>query len=375
MESGRTPPMAFVPLTSRLQSASDATASAESTSLLAAWGAVSAAPSAGSTASVLNSQALPPVHTLALPGASGQLTSALTAMAAQRGHDSAFFIVPQHVASASPALAPHAVLQGSAPASSSASSLAGASAASLLQQLLSELQRQNAQQESNAHVQAQLHSQQLQLLVQQQRVNELKQALAASQVAHAQLASRTCASAASPGFSSLGTSLATANGSSPGLAHSISGTTSLGSGNSSSSSGSHGGNSSSGSQSPPNGLTINGQWITRDQLLHIYSLRTKKTSGNSSIDQAAAGRSMVVAGIYSLPPKTIRDIWARKVGAEWTSAEWTDRERHMHACENGIESPLDATDRRAPARGKKRKSRMASVDDDLLEQASRRSRF
>jgi hypothetical protein len=224
-------------------------------------------------------------------------------------------------------------------------------------------------------VQAQLHSQQLQLLVQQQRVNELKQALAASQVAHAQLASRTCASAASPGFSSLGTSLATANGSSPGLAHSISGTTSLGSGNSSSSSGSHGGNSSSGSQSPPNGLTINGQWITPYQLLHIYSLRTKKTSGNSSIDQAAAGRSMVVAGIYSLPPKTIRDIWARKVGAEWTSAEWTDRERHMHACENGIESPLDATDRRAPARGKKRKSRMASVDDDLLEQASRRSRF
>ena len=84
---------------------------------------------------------------------------------------------------------------------------------------------------------------------------------------------------------------------------------------------------------------------------------------------------MVVAGIYSLPPKTIRDIWARKVGAEWTAAEWTDRERHMHARENGIESPLDATDLHAPARATKRKSRTASVEDDLLAQASRRGHF
>ena len=380
--------MASVPFTSRLQSAGDATASGDLTSLLAAWGAVSAAPSAGSTASVPQSS----VHTLALPGASAQQTPALTAMAVHRGHDSALSIVPQHVASASSALAPSSALaQASAPAllvsSSSGSSLAGASAASLLQQLLSELQRPNPQQESNAPVQAQLHSQQLQqLLVQQQRVKELKQALAASQVVHAQLASRTCASAASPGFSSVGTSLTTANGSIPGLARSISDPTSLASGSipglahsisdpTSLASGNYCGKSSSGSQRPPNGLTMNGQWITRDQLLHIYSLRSKKTCGNSSIDQAAAGRSMVVAGIYSLPPKTIRDIWARKVGAEWTAAEWTDRERHMHARENGIESPLDATDLHAPARATKRKSRTASVEDDLLAQASRRGHF
>ena len=77
---------------------------------------------------------------------------------------------------------------------------------------------------------------------------------------------------------------------------------------------------------------IHGEWVSREQLLRIYALRSKQTCGSAVMDQVSAGRSMVVAGIFNLPPKTIRDIWARKVGAEWTCAEWTDRERHLHAC-------------------------------------------
>lgn len=90
--------------------------------------------------------------------------------------------------------------------------------------------------------------------------------------------------------------------------------------------------SSSGSPVPQaNGMMIHGESVSREQLLRIYALRSKQTCGSAPMDQVAAGRSMVVAGIFHLPAKTIRDIWARKIGAEWTCAEWTDRERHLHA--------------------------------------------
>merc|ERR1719198_2332350 len=77
---------------------------------------------------------------------------------------------------------------------------------------------------------------------------------------------------------------------------------------------------------------IHGESVSREQLLRIYALRSKQTCGSAPMDQVAAGRSMVVAGIFHLPAKTIRDIWARKIGAEWTCAGWTERERHLHAC-------------------------------------------
>ena len=124
---------------------------------------------------------------------------------------------------------------------------------------------------------------------------------------------------------------------------------------------------------PANGMTLNGEWISREQFLMIYALRSKQTCSSSAMDQAAAGRSMVVAGIYNVPPKTIRDIWARKIGAEWTSAGWTDRERHLHACE-GAKTPEEeeaqqSTDKkRKPdvyGRGQEKPSKNRKIESDL----------
>ena len=78
------------------------------------------------------------------------------------------------------------------------------------------------------------------------------------------------------------------------------------------------------------GMFIHGEWQSREQLLRIYALRSKQTCGSGPMDQAAAGRSMVVASIFHLPSKTIRGIWARQIGAEWTCSGWTERERHLH---------------------------------------------
>ena len=103
----------------------------------------------------------------------------------------------------------------------------------------------------------------------------------------------------------------------------------------------------------PDGMKIHGEWVSQSQFLRIYSLRSKQTCGSSSLDQAAAGRSMVVASIFNLPPKSVRDIWARKVGAEWTYAGWTERERHIHASHGSKTSGEE--ERNA---GKKRKASM-----------------
>lgn len=115
---------------------------------------------------------------------------------------------------------------------------------------------------------------------------------------------------------------------------------------------------------PPNGMAINGEWVSREQFLSIYALRSKQTCGSGPMDQAAAGRSMVVAGIFHLPPKTIRDIWARKVGAEWTSAGWTERERHLHACEDA-KTPEEEGSKNA---GKKRKASPANLSSSVESQ-------
>ena len=92
------------------------------------------------------------------------------------------------------------------------------------------------------------------------------------------------------------------------------------------------------------GMTIDGEWLSREQLLRIYALRSKQTCGPGEMDQAAAGRSMVVAGIFQLPPTVVRDIWSRKLGAEWTSVGWTERERHLHACEKSKTPPCSTSE-------------------------------
>jgi hypothetical protein len=154
----------------------------------------------------------------------------------------------------------------------------------------------------------QLQAQQEQLRAQQQLVQQLTQALAMSQASHAQ----------SPSIS-------------PVLSHQSSARTSP--------------------LPQANGMFIHSEWVSREQLLRIYALRSKQTCGTGPMDQAAAGRSMVVAGIFHLPPKTIRDIWARKIGAEWTCAGWTERERHLHACD-GSKSPEGDEERHVGSKSK-----------------------
>jgi hypothetical protein len=81
---------------------------------------------------------------------------------------------------------------------------------------------------------------------------------------------------------------------------------------------------------PADGMIIDGERLSREKLLRIYELRSRKTCGPGPLDQASAGRSLVVAEMFDLPPKTIRDIWARKTGAVWTYSGWTEEERHRH---------------------------------------------
>ena len=81
---------------------------------------------------------------------------------------------------------------------------------------------------------------------------------------------------------------------------------------------------------PADGMIIDGERVSREKFLRIYELRSRKTCGSGPLDQASAGRSLVVAEMFDLPPKTIRDIWARKTGAVWTYSGWTEEERHRH---------------------------------------------
>jgi hypothetical protein len=81
---------------------------------------------------------------------------------------------------------------------------------------------------------------------------------------------------------------------------------------------------------PADGMIIDGERLSREKLLRIYELRSRKTCGPGPLDQASAGRSLVVAEMFDLPQKTIRDIWARKTGAVWTYSGWTEEERHRH---------------------------------------------
>jgi hypothetical protein len=220
--------------------------------------------------------------------------------------------------------------------------------ATQLQQLLCHLQaqEQSRQVESAAQQQAQQQAQQLQqqaqqLQAQQQLVQQLAQALVASHASQAQLMRQQ----SPPPRSQRGST-------SPVPGASMSPVQAAGwSAN------------NSARQSPvpmfrqspvpqPSGMTINGERVSAEQFLRIYALRSKQTCSGGPMDQAAAGRSMVVAGIFHLPPKTIRDIWARKIGAEWTNAGWTERERHLHACE-GVKTPEEESRENA---GKKRKA-------------------
>jgi len=81
------------------------------------------------------------------------------------------------------------------------------------------------------------------------------------------------------------------------------------------------------------GLNVNGQWLTKDQVLQVYALRSRQTCGSGSMEQASAGRSAVVADLFHITAQAVRDIWTRKLGAELTKTMWTDHEELLYACD------------------------------------------
>ncbi|EKX51900.1 hypothetical protein GUITHDRAFT_102513 [Guillardia theta CCMP2712] len=73
--------------------------------------------------------------------------------------------------------------------------------------------------------------------------------------------------------------------------------------------------------------------LTDEEIITVYSLRSKATSSGSLTHQAAAGRSAVVAEMFKVSPNLVRDLWARKVYREVTLPYWTEREKVLSACE------------------------------------------
>jgi len=217
-----------------------------------------------------------------------------------------------------------------------------------MQQHAHQAMQQHAQQAQNAQQAQQLQAQQQQIKAQQELVQQLTQALAAAQSSQTQL--RQSLSPV-PGAMHAHC-MSPLPHASPLWPQSNS-------------------NSARGSPVPPaNGMTLNGEWVSRDQFLRIYTLRSKQTCGTSEMDQVAAGRSMVVAGIFHLPPKTIRDIWARTVGAEWTCAGWSDRERHIHMSggreQDNREQQSETKKRKAPGTAKQQSSKASrKMESDM----------
>lgn len=87
---------------------------------------------------------------------------------------------------------------------------------------------------------------------------------------------------------------------------------------------------------------VNGDRVTQRQARDIYALRSKATCACDAMLQQVAGRSTVVATMMSVSPKTVRDIWDRKVFTDWTGALWTDREQFRYAA-NAVDYDLSTS--------------------------------
>jgi hypothetical protein len=66
-------------------------------------------------------------------------------------------------------------------------------------------------------------------------------------------------------------------------------------------------------------LVCNGERIAQEVVMEIYSLRSKSTCACTPKALSAAGRSVVVANMFAVSAKSVRDIWERKVAEHWTS--------------------------------------------------------
>lgn len=72
--------------------------------------------------------------------------------------------------------------------------------------------------------------------------------------------------------------------------------------------------------------------LSKQQAINIYSMRSPDTTSDPAL-QVVAGKSSMVAEMYSVSPKTIRDIWNRKTWTQVTRGMWTEKEAEDYAIE------------------------------------------
>jgi hypothetical protein len=73
--------------------------------------------------------------------------------------------------------------------------------------------------------------------------------------------------------------------------------------------------------------------LTADQARMIYSLRSETTAQTFEL-RSVAGKSSLVAELYGVSPKTIRDVWNRKTWTQVTRPMWTAEEAEHYEREH-----------------------------------------
>mmetsp|Transcript_19614 Transcript_19614/g.48132 ORF Transcript_19614/g.48132 Transcript_19614/m.48132 type:complete len:592 (+) Transcript_19614:318-2093(+) len=102
--------------------------------------------------------------------------------------------------------------------------------------------------------------------------------------------------------------------------------------------------------------------LSKQQALDIYSMRSPTTTNDTTL-QAVAGKSSMVAEMYGVSPKTIRDIWNRKTWAQVTRGLWTQEEADEYALEQA-QAKLPPAERQAiKAEMRKRRGRPPGSKD------------
>ncbi|KAJ1495602.1 hypothetical protein T484DRAFT_1762053 [Baffinella frigidus] len=80
-------------------------------------------------------------------------------------------------------------------------------------------------------------------------------------------------------------------------------------------------------------ITVQGTRIDGHKACKIFQLRCRASAGDDPMEQAAAGRSTVVAEMMHVAPKAVRDIWSRSVGAQFTRSLWSEHEKLLDSCD------------------------------------------
>jgi len=102
--------------------------------------------------------------------------------------------------------------------------------------------------------------------------------------------------------------------------------------------------------------------LSKQQAMDIYTMRSPDTTVDPDL-KVVAGKSSMVAEMYGVSPKTIRDIWNRKTWTQVTRPAWTAEEADMHAQEQALAKLPPAERARLKADFKKKRGRPPGSKD------------